>query len=84
MSTYKNSVHALYSLLHKGGKITIAPEMVTPTSSGLEYYSLELCDSSDHTQYGLRAYGSEGIELYNEANRNLSSIVKVMSHTGRG
>ena len=84
MSTYKNSVHALYSLLHKGGKITVAPKMVTITSSGLEYCSLELCDRSDHTQYGLRAYGTEAIELYNEANRNLSSIVKVVSHTGRG
>jgi hypothetical protein len=84
MSTYKNSVEALYSLLHKGGKITMAPEMVTITSSGLEYYSLELFDGSDHTQYGLRAYGTEAIELYNEANRNLSSIVEVMSHTGRG
>jgi hypothetical protein len=62
----------------------MAPKMVTITSSGLEYYSLELCDRSDHTQYGLRAYGTEAIELYNEANRNLSSIVKVVSHTGRG
>jgi hypothetical protein len=84
MSTYKNSVHALYSLLHKGGKITMAPETVTITSNGLEYYSLELCDGSDHTQHGLQAYGTEAIELHNEANRNLSSIVKVMSHTGRG
>jgi hypothetical protein len=84
MSTYKNSVQALYSLLHKGGKITVAPETVTITSSGLEYYSLELCDDSNNTQYGLRAYGTEAIELYNEAKRNLSCIVKVMSHTGRG
>jgi hypothetical protein len=84
MSTYKNSVHALYSLLHKGGKITMAPETVTIASSGLEYYSPEVRDGSDHTQYGLRAYGTEAIELYNEANRNLCPIVKVMSHTGRG
>lgn len=84
MSTYKNSIHALHSLLHKGGKITMAPETVTITSNGLEYYSVELCVGSDHTQYGLRAYGAEAVELYNEANRNLSVIFKVMPHIGGG
>ena len=72
MSTYKNSIQAMNSLLRKGGKITMAPDKVSITSNGLEYYSLEICVGASPAQYGLQAFGAEAVELHKEASHNLS------------
>jgi hypothetical protein len=63
--------------------ITLNPNGIFFTKSGIEYYFVEI-SCKDDIQYKIQAFGDEALELYKEVQRYISSKEKESSQIADG